>query len=227
MEISISDAKNHSALKAVEEVRDGMIVGLGSGSTAKFAIDHLACKVREGMQIRAIASSILSEKQARVLGIPLIDFSGIDKIDLYLDGADEVDENFNLIKGGGGALVREKILAANSDRFIVIVDESKLVKNLGKFPVAVEIIPYGYHFTRKKLADLGCTASLRYKNFDVFISDNGNFIVDCTFQNIEDPVLLNEKLNSVPGVVESGLFESSLVDSLIAGYRNGEVKILK
>ena len=221
------DAKKAAAEKAVEEVKEGMTVGLGSGSTAYFAIQAIGEKVRRGLNLKAVASSVASERLATEAGIRLTDFSSIKGIDLYIDGADEVDEDFYLTKGGGGALVREKILAANSNRFIVIVDESKLVKKLGRFPLAVEIIPFAANLTVDQLKNLGCSVTLRKSNEQNFVSDNGNLIADCSFETINNPAELNARINTLPGVVDCGLFHKSMVDSIVAGYENGSVKVLK
>jgi ribose 5-phosphate isomerase A len=221
------NAKKLAAEKAVELVRDGMTVGLGTGSTAFFAIQAIGKKVNAGMRLRALASSIASENMAKELGIPIIDFTNTTRIDLTIDGADEVDENFNLIKGGGGALTREKILASNSDKFVVVIDASKLVEQLGRFPLPVEVIPFGYNFTVRNLELLGCTAVLRRKDDRVFETDNGNFIADCHFKVIENAGQLNAAIQLIPGVVECGLFSSGLVHQVFAGFESGEVKTLR
>ena len=145
------ESKRMAAEKAVEYVRDGMTVGLGTGSTAYWAIRKIGERVKEGLTIKAAATSVSSEKLARELGIPLIPFAEIEAIDLTIDGADEVDGDWNLIKGGGGALLREKIVAAASKTFIVVVDESKPVSRLGAFPLPVELVPFGHEMTLRKL----------------------------------------------------------------------------
>jgi ribose 5-phosphate isomerase A len=220
------DAKKLAADKAVELVKDGMIVGLGTGSTAFFAIQKIGERIKEGLKIRAVASSLASTELARLAGIPLAGMTEINSIDVTIDGADEVDEYCNLTKGGGGALTREKILAYNSKVFIVIVDESKLSRRLGKFPVAVEVVPFGYNLALLHLEKLGCKAVVRQKKEQFFKTDNGNWIVDCRFNEIRDPEALNTAINNIPGVIESGLFSNKLVHSVIAGHENGEVKIL-
>ena len=221
------DPKKLAAEKAAEMVKGGMIVGLGTGSTAFFAIEAIAQKVKQGMKLRALASSIGSENLAREAGIPIIDFTTIETIDLTIDGADEVDENFNLIKGGGGALTREKILAANSKKFVVVVDASKLVTQLGRFPLPVEIVPFGYNFTLKRLQHLGCTAAIRRKDDGFFQTDNGNLIVDCSFGLIANPGKLFVAIQSIAGVVECGLFSPALVHAVVAGYVNGQVRLMR
>src|SRR5690606_35378029 len=155
------EAKRIAAERAVDYIHDEMIVGLGTGSTAYWAIQKLGSKIQEGLNIKAIATSIQSEDLAKKLGIPLIPLSEINEIDITIDGADEVDPNFNLIKGGGGALLREKIIADTSKQFIVVVDEGKLVNHLGAFPLPIEIVKFGYELTIKKLQMLKCEPNLR------------------------------------------------------------------
>jgi ribose 5-phosphate isomerase A len=221
------NAKKQAAEKAVEYVRDGMIVGLGTGSTAFFAIQKIGERVREGLNIHAVASSLASAELASHAGIPTIGMTEINNIDITIDGADEVDEHFNLIKGGGGALTREKILAYNSKLFIVVVDESKLSKKLGKFPVAVEVVPFGYNLVIPHLESLGCQAKIRQKQDQFFKTDNGNWIIDCQFGDINHPEELNETINGIPGVIETGLFPHKLVHAIIVGYTDGSVTVLK
>ncbi|MFD0673765.1 ribose-5-phosphate isomerase RpiA [Cohnella sp. GCM10027633] len=214
------NAKKAAAEQAAERIREGMIVGLGTGSTAYWAIRRIAERVGEGLAIRAVSSSARTEQLAGELGIPLLSLAEVDVIDIYIDGADEVDGEFNLIKGGGGALLREKILAYNSQAFVVIVDESKLVATLGKFPVPVEVVPFAVELTLKNLAKLQCEPSLRLENGEPYITDNGNYIIDCSFHAIPDPARLNERIRSIPGVVESGLFPG-MTKSVIVGREDG------
>jgi ribose 5-phosphate isomerase A len=221
------NAKKLAADKAVEFVKDNMIVGLGTGSTAFFAIQKIGERIKEGLKIRAVASSLASAELAKMAGIPLAGMTEIKSIDVTIDGADEVDEHFNVTKGGGGALTREKILAFNSKLFIVIVDESKLSKKLGRFPVAVEVVPFAYNLAILHLEKLGCKAVARQKNDQFFKTDNGNWIVDCQFKKIDNPEELNMAINIIPGVIESGLFPNKLIHSVIVGYDEGKAKILK
>ena len=216
--------KQIAAEKAVESIEDGMIVGLGTGSTAYWAIQKIGERVREGLNIQAVASSTISEDLANELGIPIIPFADVETIDLTIDGADEVDANLQLTKGGGGALLREKLLAANSRRFIVIVDESKVVDTLGAFPLPVEIVPFAHELTVRKLKSLGCELTIRQKDGVNFITDNGNLIADCRFGSITDPVTLHTQLNLIPGVVENGLFVG-LTSQLIVGHSDGRLTI--
>lgn len=211
---------------AVELVQDGMTVGLGTGSTAYWAITKLGVRVKEGLKIKAIATSKESDKLARELNIPMVTFADIKEIDITIDGADEVDDDLNLIKGGGGALLREKIIATASKKQIVIVDESKLVKKLGVFPLPVEVISFGVENTRKLIEELGCNTEIRMTDGNNrFKTDNGNYIVDCKFLKIEYPEKISQDLNRIPGVVENGLF-IGLAHKVFVGYQNGKVEII-
>jgi ribose 5-phosphate isomerase A len=221
------NAKQIAAEHAVESVKNGMTVGIGTGSTSAFAIEALGRKVQQGLSIKAVASSIRSEEAAKNVNIKLIPFSGVGTIDIYIDGADEVDKDLNLIKGGGGALLREKILAFNSKEFLVIVDDSKLVEHLGKFLLPVEIIPCAMELTLKQLQKLGCSTAIRQENNKLYITDNNNLIIDCNFKKIEQVDQLHQSINAIPGVVENGLFTKSIVSKIIVGYENGEVKVIE
>ena len=219
------NAKQLAAAKAVEYIKSGMIVGLGTGSTAYWAIEMIGEKVKKGeLKIKAIATSKRSEEQARSLGIPILSFAEIDQIDITIDGADEVDEQLNLIKGGGGALLREKIVASNSMELIIIVDEKKMVKHLGKFGLPVEVVIFGWEKTFAKLKSLGCIPTRRMENNQPYITDNNNYIVDCAFDEIENPSSLHESINSIVGVVENGLF-IKMASKVIVGFENGESRV--
>ncbi len=212
------------AARAVEMITDGMTVGLGSGSTSTLAIRALGERVKKGLKIMAVASSLKSEALARELSIPVHDPSQVSVIDIAIDGADEVDRKANLIKGGGGSLLREKIVAYASRRFHVMVDDSKLVEQLGKFPLPVEVTPFAVEHTLRHLRELHCDPVLRRSGNDLFITDNGNHIADCRFTAIQDPAWLNVKLKMIPGVVESGLFSSKIVTSILVGSADGTVR---
>lgn len=221
------DPKKIAAEKAVDFIKDGMSIGLGTGSTAYWAIQRLAEKIKDGLHIKAIASSKASEALALSAGIPLVNAADTEQqLDVGIDGADEVDPRGNLIKGGGGALVREKILASSCRQFIVIVDESKLVDQLGKFPVPVEIIPFAFEFALAHLRLMGTNPKMRMKDETLYITDNGNYIADCAFEKITDPGRLTASLNNIPGVVDNGIFEKKIVSKVIVGYKNGSVKEL-
>jgi ribose 5-phosphate isomerase A len=201
--------KRAAAEAAVELVQDGMVVGLGTGSTAAFAVEALARRHREGLQFIGIPSSERTAAQAKAANIPLTSFAEHRQIDLTIDGADEVERGtLNLIKGLGGALLHEKIVAAASRRLAIVVDGLKLVDRLGaRTPVPVEIVAFGLEATQAALESIGATARLRRSaTGDSFITDSGNRILDCSFGPIADPARLEERIRRVVGVVESGLF---------------------
>lgn len=216
--------KQLAALKAVEYIKDGMIVGLGTGSTAFWAIEYTAQKVANGLQITVVATSQDTEAKARERGIVVTPFDEVSHVDIDIDGADEADENLHLVKGGGGALMREKIVANATRRFIVIADETKLVKHLGKFPLPVEVVIFGWQHTDKLLKQLGCTTQRRLTaTGDSFITDNGNYILDCNFSIIKDAPALEKNINSIIGVVDNGLF-INMAERIIVGCTDGTVK---
>jgi len=192
---------------AAKLVRDGDIVGLGTGSTAYFAVVALGERVRAGLKIAGIPTSVRTEELARQLGIPLTTLDEHPEIDITIDGADEVDPHLNLIKGGGGAMLREKIIASASKRMVVVADSTKIVPWLGKFPLPVEIIPFARATLEKQIAALGATTKLRMKlDGTPYVTDEGNQILDCSFGKISDPAKLARALNDLPGLVEHGLF---------------------
>ncbi|OZQ70132.1 ribose 5-phosphate isomerase A [Paenibacillus sp. VTT E-133280] len=220
------NVKQLAAEKAVEYVEDGMKVGLGTGSTAYWAIRKLGERVSEGLKITAVATSRASEEQARELGIPLVAFGDIDSLDLTIDGADELDSSLQLIKGGGGALLREKIVASNSTRMIVIADEGKVVNTLGKFPLPVEIVPFAWEWTVAELAKLGCQPELRRSGEELYKTDNGNYIADCRFEAIEAAPKLARTIQNIPGVVDHGLF-IGIAAMAIVGKLDGSIEIIE
>lgn len=216
--------KQLSAERAAECVEDGMVVGLGTGTTAFFAIQKLGQRVSSGLAMRGIPTSEQSRKQAESENIPLIGFDAVTRIDLTIDGADELDPHFNLIKGGGGALLREKIVASLSDREIIVADESKAVAHLGAFPLPVEVIPFGWQVVQRLLADLSCHPALRRtQDAAPYLTDNGNYILDCDFGRIDDPPALEAKINAIYGVVECGLF-IDMTDHIIIGKTDGTLE---
>lgn len=219
------DPKRNAAEKAVELVKEGMVVGLGSGSTATWAIRKLGERVQQGLKIRTIATSLASEQLAMELRIPMVPFSQVPYIDLTIDGADEVDKRGNLIKGGGGALLREKIVAYNSKKLVIVVDQSKQVEDLGRFPLPVEVLPFGAEATLRQIAALGGQAIIRKASKADYLTDNGNLIADCHFYPIADPAILNVQLHLIPGVVETGLFMNGMVKTIITGLESGKVLI--
>ena len=207
-----------AARKSLEYVKDGMIVGLGSGSTATFAIQFLGEMVRDGLKIRGIPTSRASRDLARTLGIPLTSFDEVSYTDVTIDGADEVAPGLALTKGGGGALLHEKIVAAASHRLVIVADEHKIVERLGRFPLPVEVIPFAASPVRKKLEDIGAHPMLRMaKDGSSYITDEGNYIFDCHYGEILDPAAVAHTIKSMTGVVEHGLFLGLASVAIIAG----------
>jgi ribose 5-phosphate isomerase A len=203
------ELKRRAAHRALDFVEDGMVLGLGTGSTATFVVAELGERVAQGLEILGIPTSERTAAQARGLNIPLSTLSAYPSIDLTIDGADEVErDTLYLIKGLGGALLREKIVAAASKRLVIVVDEEKLVPRLGDHtPVPVEVVQFGWRSTLAALEKLGCEPILRHATEDhPFITDGGNYILDCRFRNIPDPKLLEQQIAMTVGVVESGLF---------------------
>lgn len=220
------DRKLVAAQKAVEMVEDGMVLGLGTGSTTRLAVDSIGRLVREGYDLVGVPTSMETERQARSLGIRLTTLDQVGEIDLTIDGADEVDPAFRLIKGLGGALLREKMVAYYSRREVIIVDDSKRVDKLGtRVPLPVEVATFGHLRTKKELESLGCVAMLRGRE-QPFITDNGNLIYDCKFGPMEDPSALSARINTIPGVVENGLF-IGLATCVIVGTDEGATVLMK
>lgn len=219
------DMKRIAAEKSVERVENGMIVGLGTGSTVEYAIKKLGERINTGLKIEGIPTSLKTKKLALQHNIPLVDLNDYPEIDLTIDGADEVDSHLNLIKGGGGALTREKIVAYHSKKEIIVIDETKVVKKLGiGFPVPVEVTKFGWKATKKSLEELGCTIELRTIMGEVYITDNSNYILNCDFGKIDEPETLEKEINSIPGVIENGLF-IDLVDEVIVGSKQGIITL--
>jgi ribose 5-phosphate isomerase A len=223
--VTPDEQKRIAALKALDLVRDGMRLGLGTGSTAAMFVEALAERVAGGLRVTAVPTSEATRLQAERLGIPLAELDATE-LDLTIDGADEIDDNLNLIKGGGGALTREKIVAASSRRMVVVADGSKKVGTLGRFPLPVEIIPFGAASTARRIGEaarnVGCDGNLvlRRSGDGPFVTDNGNWIVDCHFGAIPAPADLAVALAVVPGVVEHGLFVA-LCSGVIIGTARG------
>lgn len=201
------EEKESAGRAAAKLVRDGEIVGLGTGSTAYFTVVALGERVKAGLKIIGIPTSVHTADLARKVGIPLTTLDEHPEIDITIDGADEIDPKLNLIKGGGGALTREKVIATASKKMVVVADSGKVVATLGKFPLPVEIIAFARTVIEKKIASLGATPKLRTKpDGSPFITDNGNQILDCNFGKIDDPAALARVLSDTPGIVEHGLF---------------------
>ena len=217
---ALDQEKQVAARAAADLVEPGSIVGLGSGSTATYAIRFLGERVRDGLKIVGVPTSQKTKQLAEQLKIPLSTLDEYPEIDIDIDGADEIDPHLNLIKGGGGALLREKIIASASRRFIVVGDSSKQVAHLGKFPLPVEVIPVAQSLIAKRIAGLGAEVSLRGAvTRSPFVTDEGHHILDCTFGEIADPRGLAEKLRAIPGVVEHGLFIGMAEMALIGKHR--------
>jgi len=208
--------KQRAGERAAEFVQDEMIVGLGTGSTVYWTIRRLGELTRRGLQIRAVPTSRRTETLALEERIPLTSFDSVDELDLTIDGADEVSPSLALIKGGGGALLREKLVAAASRKLVIVVDNSKLVPVLGRFPLPVEIVPFAWEVTLRRVAAVGCMPVRRQANDEPFRSDNGNYILDCPFRTIADPEALHQTLKLLPGVVETGLFVG-MTDVVVVG----------
>jgi ribose 5-phosphate isomerase A len=222
--MDLDDQKRAAAARALEFVRPGMRLGLGSGSTAKHFVELLAQRVRGGLDVITVATSEATHSDAERLGILLTSLDETPQLDLTVDGADEIAPDLSLIKGGGGALLREKIVASASARMIVIADESKWVSSLGRFPLPVEVVPFGLGATRRAIeaavAAVGCTGPAllrRAKDGHAFVTDGGHWILDAALERIADPKSLAERLDGIAGVVEHGLFIGLAHAAVIAG----------
>jgi ribose 5-phosphate isomerase A len=220
------ELKRAAALRAIEEVEDGMVVGLGTGSTAAFVVEGLAARVADGLHVVGVPTSERTAAQARRLGIPIATFAEHQRLDLTIDGADEVAlGTLDLIKGLGGALLREKIVAAASNRLIIVVDQEKLVERLGEHtPVPVEVAQFGWQVTAVKLAGLGCTPQRRYTSGEQpYVTDGGNYILYCRFGPLADPSLIERRIAKTVGTVESGLFVGCTSAVVVASMTGVEV----
>lgn len=220
--VSLDELKRQAAIKAAEYVRDGMVVGLGTGSTAKHMIMALGEKVRQGLRIHGVPTSRETADLARRHGLTLIESVDEWVIDVAIDGADQVDPQLNLVKGGGGALLKEKIVAASAKQFIVVVDHTKRVPVLGQtFPLPIEVVPFGWGSTMRQIeAVSGGKATLRAHGGQVFNTEAGHYIVDVHLAAITNPRELESRLNEIPGVVETGLFVGR-TDLLLVGTPQG------
>lgn len=222
--------KRAAALKALEMVRPGMKLGLGTGSTAAIFVELLGEKVKTGLDVECVPTSEATAAQARALGIKLITLEAEPVLDMTIDGADEIDGDLRLVKGGGGALLREKIVAVSSDRLVIIADASKKVAKLGAFPIPVEVVRFGLASTKRMVeelaSDVGCTGpvTLRLgKDGEPFVTDNGNVILDCKFGPLADPEALDDVLRAIPGVVDNGLFLGICDTAILSGPDGVEV----
>jgi ribose 5-phosphate isomerase A len=218
--------KEAAARASLRFVKDGQVVGLGTGSTAAYFIKLLGEEVKKGLRIRGIPTSVRSREQAMSLGIPVITLDDCQKIDVTVDGADEVDPQLRLIKGGGGALLREKIVASATRQMIVVADASKQVERLGKFPLPVEVIRFAQALVAERIRALGAEVQLRRDAAgSVYVTDENNHILDCRFGEMQDPDGLARQLSEMPGVVEHGLFIG--MASVVLFARGSEIVELK
>src|SRR5687768_3120616 len=226
MKMNSEQIKQQLGIKAAELVEDGTTIGIGTGSTAKHFILALGERVKKGLKIRGVPTSDSSKQLAEECGIITLDLNDAEKIDTAFDGADEINASLDLIKGGGGAMLQEKMVAFAARHFIVMADESKMVQHLGKFPLPVEVVPYGWKKVKQYIEALGCKqVTLRIRNENVFITEHGHYILDSYFDNIPDPGMLNQQLHSIPGVVETGLF-LDMAKQVLVGYADGTTKLL-
>lgn len=217
--------KQAAARASLAFIHDGDIVGLGTGSTAAWFIQFLGERVKAGLKIRGVPTSVHAQQLAQQCGIPLTILDEAQHIDVDIDGADEFDPQLRLIKGGGGALLREKIVASAAKKFVVVADSSKQVTTLGKFPLPVEVIPFAQTLLARRIAALGAAVSIRKGNDGAsFITDEGHHILDCHFGQIPDPAALARTLSDMPGVVEHGLF-ISMADVVLLGKGNQVIEL--
>lgn len=218
--------KQIAAQEAVRYIKDGMVIGIGSGSTVNEFLYCLAARMRkERLQVVGIPASKKSERLATELGIPLTTFATYQYVDIAIDGTDEIDDQLYLVKGGGGSLVREKMVDLVAETFIVIASGEKKVKKLGSFPVPVEVVPFGWQATEQRLQQFGCQTNLRMVEEDIFVSDNQNYIIDCDFKEIDDAEALHRSLKQIVGVIETGIFINMVDKAIVAD--NGELSILE
>ncbi|HEX2579090.1 MAG TPA: ribose-5-phosphate isomerase RpiA [Rhabdochlamydiaceae bacterium] len=222
--MNLESCKKAAAEKAITFIQDGMVVGIGTGSTTFYFIENLIKQCKAGLNIKAVASSEKTTEIARKGDIPLLDIHTVKSLDIYVDGADEIDPEKRMIKGGGGALVREKIAANMSKERIFIIDESKLVSKLGKRPLPVEIIPFGQAATIHHLECLGYKGALRMKNNAPYVTDNHNLLYDIHLSDTIKPEMAHQQITAVPGVVDTGLF-FNLSGKIIIGFLDGKVVV--
>lgn len=225
--LSPEEIKKNTGIYAADLVKHGMVIGLGTGSTVYWLIQELGSRIAKGLEIIAVPTSRQTEELAKKAGIPVTDLDEIARLALTIDGADEIGPNGQLTKGGGGALLQEKIVASASDELIIIADSSKLVTQLGKFPLPVEVIPFGYKQVQQKIMQSGICkkVTLRTKNDQPFITDHRHYILDCEYEKIEDADLLNNNLHKIPGVVETGLF-INMASRVIIGYPDERIEVI-
>jgi ribose 5-phosphate isomerase A len=223
--LSQEEIKKQLGKYAADLVPGNGIIGLGSGSTIFWLIEELAKRKQQGLSIKVVPTSTKTKDLAEKAGIATVNLNDVDSLPLTIDGADEIDRQFQLIKGGGGALLQEKMVASVSEQLIIIADESKYVSQLGRFPLPIEVIPGGWKQVHKKIMALGCkNVALRTVQKQAFITDNGQYILDCYFEEIEDAEALNISLHLIPGVVETGLF-INMTHAVVIGYAGGKIEM--
>lgn len=223
--LDVEEQKQLAARWAADQIADGMVVGLGTGSTAIWAVYALGERVRQGLRITGVATSTGTEILARSLGITVISLDDSPSLDIAIDGADEVDPHLNLIKGLGGALLREKLVELAARQLTIVIDQGKLVSVLGsRSPVPVEIVPFGWRRTQARIEALGCRALPRLAGAETFVTDNGHYILDCRFGPLDDAAALASQIKTLPGVVEHGLF-LDLATRAVIGQADGSVQI--
>ncbi|WP_230678058.1 ribose-5-phosphate isomerase RpiA [Burkholderia gladioli] len=229
------EAKLVSGIKAVDHyLRSGMKVGLGSGTTSHWFVRALAPRVRDGLEIVGVPTSNATRELALELGVPLTDLGQIDRLDVTIDGADEIDREGSMIKGGGACLLWEKIVAAASRKMVAVVDDKKVFDTLGRFPLPIEVIPFGWQSTERLLRELFVSAGFapgvrierRMRDGQLVATDSGNWILDCHLEAIAEPRALAPRFNAIPGVVENGLFVG-IASEMIVGYADGRAEIVR
>ncbi len=226
LEDDVTAQKWAAACAAVAEIADGMLVGLGTGTTANFAIVALAERVAAGLKVTSVATSLAAGRAAEAAGLQVLPFDTLAKLDLAIDGADELDPQLRAIKGKGGAMLREKIVAAAATRMIVVVDAGKQVIELGTAPLPVEVLPFAARFVSDRIEHLGASVSLRMADDAVYRTDQGNIILDCRFGPIDDPQALGSALSAIPGMLGHGLFLDE-IDVAYVGRSDGVARLTR
>ena len=223
----VEEIKKNAGIYAADFIKHKMTIGLGTGTTVYWLIQELGKRIEQGLKVTVVPTSEQTAQLAKKAGIILSDLNNVDRLALTIDGADEIDPQGWLIKGGGGALLKEKIVAAASDELIIIADSSKLVQQLGKFPLPVEVVPFGYKQAIQQIiqTDFCKKVTLRKKNNEIFMTDLNHYILDCECEKINDASLLNNVLHSIPGVVETGLF-INMTTKAVVGFEDGRVEAI-
>jgi ribose 5-phosphate isomerase A len=227
MLLTQEEIKKNAGIYAADFIKSEMVIGLGTGTTVYWLIEELGKRVEDGLNLTVVATSDQTAQLAKNAGIIVSDLNAINRLTFTIDGADEIDPEGQLIKGGGGALLKEKIVASASDELLVIADSSKLVEKLGKFPLPVEVVSFGYKQVIEKIIQTGVCkkVTLRKKSNEIFITDLNHYILDCEFEKIDDAFSLNNLLHLIPGVVETGLFIKMATKAII-GYEDGRVEVI-